>query len=378
LAYALQEKIRQLGYDSALIDYDPTPIPSVAKHFVRTWLRRIGSAPSYLQRIPRIVLSLMKGGALMPSRHRHKSVGRRADCFASFRKQHIHTTKRSWPSSLQLSAQPPQMDVYVCGSDQIWNPFMCRPVENPGFDPAYFLAFAPAGRRVSYAPSVAIPSIPVDLQAEFARLAGGVRFLSCREESGSQLIEASTHRSVKTVLDPVLLLEASDWQHVLEKPQESTYILCYFLGDGRGYRAFAKELSRQTGLPIRVISSNPDDIDDLGAEGYADIGPAEFIGLVANAKYMCTDSFHGVLFSILFERIFFAFERPGSRGNQSMASRIYSILSRLGLMDRLVSEGSMPTSQSLFIDYGSARLRLALLRADSVGYLRDSLAAALA
>lgn len=375
LAYALQEKIRQLGYAPALIDYDPTPVPSPVAHFLKTWAHRLVRLPVYLKRAPEIIHRLISGGPLMPPRHLHKSVGVRSARFEEFRARHICKTSASWQSHEQLRASPPRFDVYVCGSDQIWNPYMCRPDDNPGFDGAYFLDFAPQASRVSYAPSVSVPEIPSSLEAEFARLVSDVRFLSCREESGARLIEAAAGRPVKVVVDPALLLTREDWRLVSRSPRAGRYLLCYFLGDGAHYREFALAMARRLGLAVKVVSSNPGDAEYLKAECCQDIGPDEFLGLIENAECVCTDSFHGTLFSIVFERLFFVFERPGSAGSRSMSSRIHSILGRLCLMDRLIPEGRSADAASTSVDYGLPRQRLLELREDSVGYLRDALAA---
>ncbi len=375
LAYALQEKIRQLGYEPFLIEYDPTPVPSRVAHFTKTWLRRIRLLPSYLLKIGSFFRRLALAGLAMPARHMHKSSGKRAVAFASFRSRFIRTTSQSWRTEESLVKAPPRFDAYVCGSDQIWNPYMCRPNHSPGFDGAYFLDFAPKEQRVSYAPSVSVPEIPESHKASFSRLASGVRFLSCREEAGAKLIEEAVGRPVKVVVDPALLLTSSDWHLVAKKPAEARYIICYFLGEGRHYREFALSLSRRLGLVLKVISADPADADQLEGEYCQDIGPDEFLGLIESAECVCTDSFHGTLFSIIFERPFFVFERPGSSGSKSMSSRIHSILSRLDLMDRFISEDCTADSVSAKVDFSLARRRLAVLRNDSIVYLRDSLAA---
>jgi len=168
LAYALQEKIRQLGYAPALIDYDPTPVPSWLVYVWKTWTGRLTKLPVYLRRAPEILRRLFSGGPIMPPRHMHKSAGLRAGRFDAFRARYVCTTPMSWQSADSLRSSPPRFDAYVCGSDQIWNPYMCRPDDKPGLDPAYFLDFAPKESRVSYAPSVSVPKIPTSLEVEFA------------------------------------------------------------------------------------------------------------------------------------------------------------------------------------------------------------------
>ena len=375
LACGLQNAISRLGYAGEIIDYDPTQIPSKLGHLIRTTARRLTKVPTYLFS-PRVTWRrFASGSGRLPSLHPHKSVGLRAQRFEDFRHRHIKLTTRRWQSADELKQSPPLFDGYVCGSDQIWNPFMCRPDHVPGFDPSYFLDFAPPGKRITYAPSISVPEIPSDLAGEFVRFVNGIQRLSCRENDGAETIARLSGRGVKWVADPVLLLEAEDWRTVAGSPSSGRYLLCYFLGAGEGYRAFAKTLARTHGLQVKVISANPDDIEALAAEDVGSIGPAEFLSLIVGAACVCTDSFHGTLFSIIFERPFFVFERPGSTGRESMASRIHSVLGRLGLSAQLRGAGDTPPS-CLAMDYGEARAKLEAYRAESIDYLREALAAA--
>jgi hypothetical protein len=372
LAYGLQEAINRLGYDAEIIDYDPTQLPSRFGHLVRTTARRLAKAPAYFFR-PRAALGrLVSGSGRLPSLHPHKSIGLRAQRFEEFRRRHIKLTKGRWRSPDQLKHSPPIFDAYICGSDQIWNPFMCRPDSVPGFDPAYFLHFAPIPKRIAYAPSIAIPVIPKDLIADFVRLASGIKRLSCREKPGADTITRLCGRRVNWVADPVLLSSAAEWQAVAGSATLDPYLLCYFLGPGEACRAFAKRVARKHRLPVKIISAIEQDVEELGAEDVSSIGPAEFLSLIMGAACVCTDSFHGTLFSIIFERPFFVLERPASK---AMASRIHSILGKLGLSAQLrLGDDRLPLD--LPIDYEEARSKLKAYRTESLEYLREALAGA--
>jgi hypothetical protein len=375
LACGLQKAINSLGYAAEIIDYDPTQIPSRLGHLFQTTARRLTQVPSYFLSPRATWRRFASGSGRLPSLHPHKSVGRRAERFEDFRHRHVKVTARRWQSADQLKQSPPLFDAYVCGSDQIWNPFMCRPDNVPGYDAAYFLHFAPAAKRIAYAPSIAVPEIPVDLADEFVRLANGIGRLSCREEAGAETIARLCGRGVRWVADPVLLLRATVWQAVAGPVAPGRYLLCYFLGAGEGCRALAKRLATTHGLKVKMISTIPADIEALAAEDVGSIGPAEFLSLVMGAACVCTDSFHGTLFSIIFERPFFVLERPGSSGQECMASRIHSVLGRLGLSDRLrLAED--PSPPELAMDYNDARSKLDVYRAESLDYLREALASA--
>lgn len=375
LTYGLQNAIERLGYRAEIIDYDPTQLPTRLGHVIRTSMRRLGKLPAYLLH-PRATWSrFANGSAGLPSLHPHKSMGLRAERFEHFRGRHIKITSRKWKSAGELKKSPPVFNAYVCGSDQIWNPFMCRPGNRPGFDRAYFLDFAPAVNRISYAPSISIPRIPDNLADEFVSLTNGIQRVSCRERAGAETIAQLCRREVRWVADPVLLLSAEDWRDLAGPPPGERYLLCYFLGAAEGYRAFARELARTHGLGVKVISANPDDTEALGAEDVSSIGPAEFLSLIMGATFVCTDSFHGTLFSIIFERPFFVFERPGSAGQKSMASRLHSVLGRLGLSARLRPADEFPPA-AVDMNFEDARTKLETYRAESLDYLREALSSA--
>jgi hypothetical protein len=306
--------------------------------------------------------------------HMHRSVGLRKTRFDSFRWKYFKLSEHHYNSSESLKKSSPQYDAYICGSDQIWNPFICKEPDQARNDPAYFLTFASEIKRISYAPSIALPSIPEKFREEMTEMLQGIPYLSSREKQGAELIKELTGRDAKVVVDPTLLLNSDQWNQIATEPQiKSPYILCYFLGDGQEYRNFAEQLNKKTGYRLIVISQKLHDLETLDPINCSDAGPAEFLGLVKNASCVCTDSYHGTIFSINFKRPFYVFERPGSFGTQSSATRIYSILDLLGLTSRLM-KSDMPIPETpLQIDYSEAEILLQKERAQSLHYLEDAL-----
>ncbi len=375
LAYALQESVNRFGYDCFVIDYDPTPLPSHVRHFVNTMVRRVTQLPRYLINFPAYFkLFIGNCGAVLPPRHIHGSSGLRKARFDTFRKRFIKLSEKHFTSKDSLKESPPLFDAYITGSDQVWNPFICKSPEHPTNEYAYFLTFAPQAKRISYAPSISIPQIPEELQVEMAELLQGIPYLSCREKQGADLIEEMTNRVAEVVLDPTLLLNFDEWSRIAIEPQiEEPYILGYFLGDGRGYRDFARKLAENTGCRLVIISRDRRDVYIPGNIDCCEAGPAEFLGLVRNSRCICTDSFHGTIFSINFCRPFYAFERPGSHGVESMASRIYSILEILGLTSRLLMSDSPCPDKPFEIDYSAVQIRLQIELAKSLQYLEEAL-----
>lgn len=271
-----------------------------------------------------------------------------------------------------LEALNDAYDAFVCGSDQIWAPSV--------FDPHYFLDFAGDGRlKVAYAPSVGLPEVrDTDVARRMGEFASRIDRLSTREESGSAIISRLTGREVATVLDPTLLDGPDGWAEAavgstIDVAAGGGYLLAYMLGRNEAQWREIYRLAGRLGLPIRVV---PVFERDRRREGCIaePVGPREFVSLVANAAFVCTDSFHGVAFSINLGRDFCAFERfrKGDAVNQN--SRIYNILRKTGLEGRLLSEGTAPHSMANRIDWARPQALLAAEREASLAWLRDALA----
>lgn len=272
----------------------------------------------------------------------------------------------------ELEALNDEYDVFVCGSDQIWAPIV--------FDPRYFLDFASESRlKIAYAPSVGLPEVnDIDVARRMGELAARIDCISTREESGSKIISELAGRGVATVLDPALLLGPDKWNEIAscnKETQGCDYLLAYMLGNNEGQWRKIYEIARRKGLGVRVI---PVFRRDLSRKGCIvnPVGPREFVSLVADAAYVCTDSFHGVAFSINFRKEFCVFERfrQGDPANQN--SRIYNILEKTCLADRLFTRGKSVEDLLAPIDWGLPHERLEHERAASLSWLGDALTTA--
>lgn len=272
-----------------------------------------------------------------------------------------------------LEALNDEYDVFVCGSDQIWAPSV--------FDSYYFLDFAGDDRlKVAYAPSVGLPEVrDGDVAACMRELASRIDCLSTREESGSSIIGALTGRDVVTVLDPTLLILADEWKTLaadIPIAKDEPYLLAYMLGRDEHHWGRIREMASMLGLPIKIVPVFERDRRREGCITEA-VGPREFVALVANAKYVCTDSFHGVAFSINLGREFCAFERfrKGDASNQN--SRIYNILKKTGLESRLATGGVPLEDLVRPIEWDGPRERLFGERDASLLWLESALSSEL-
>ena len=158
-------------------------------------------------------------------------------------------------------------------------------------------------------------------------------YLSVREDSGVKLIKELTGRDAVHLLDPTLIVNKEEWKRILKiEDQSEDYILAYFLDEPTALaKKSLKELKDKLNCKIVAIPykfDNMDYCDEMVAAG-----PKEFVELVANAKVVCTDSFHGTVFALNMHTPFFTFEREyGSANKQS--ERVLSILRNVDMLDR--------------------------------------------
>lgn len=226
-----------------------------------------------------------------------------------------------------LSCQIKQYDYCVVGSDQVWNPHF-------GNYHQFFLGFAPEEKRLSYAASISTMEIPAEEQEFFVQGIKGMKTLSVREPAGADLIEQLTGRKAEVHLDPTLLLTADEWRSVSRRPtwyHGGEYLLTYFLGRRPAQiDAIAEEL----GLTVVHL------LDEAVYEHYV-TGVDEFLWAIDHASLVYTDSFHGSVFSILFQTPFVVCDRYGTgKGDvfEKMGSRLDTLLGYFGFEDRRTNQ----------------------------------------
>ncbi len=297
------------------------------------------------------------------------SSNKRSWLFEQYIKEKITVTNRvnSFP---ELAALNDEYDVFVCGSDQIWTP-------NSG-DMNYYLPFVnKPQRRVAYAPSFGMTKIQDSkLKGLIAKELLAFDSLSSREIQGAELVERISGKKSTLVLDPTLLLTKEEWIDYLNigsiKNEFSTnqYILCYFLGDYRRYSESINKLARKLGVPVKVIPIWED--QGRGNIEY-EVGPREFVELFLNARYVFTDSFHGVAFSVNFNIPFSVFKRFSDKDPKSQNSRITSFLELTDLSERITNPGELIDEQCDFLE---SNRKIDSMRESSYRYLRNALGSA--
>lgn len=261
----------------------------------------------------------------------------------------------------------------VVGSDQLWLP------ANIAAD-YYTLNFVPQSvNSVAYATSFGQSCLPKDISLKAKGFLKKIRHIGVREESGQRLVRELTGRNVPVVCDPTLLFTGDEWMTIQKKAPiiQGGYILCYFLGNNPLHREFAKRLRVETGCKIIALTHLDEFIksdENYADETPYDVGPAEFLNLIRNASYVCTDSFHCTVFSILYRREFFTFRRYTRQTRQSTNSRMDTLFNLTGVTGRMLTgEESISDCLAVHTDFNEVQRKLDNVREKSYKYLERAL-----
>lgn len=263
-------------------------------------------------------------------------------------------------------------DVLV-GSDQLWLPV------NIVAD-YYTLNFVPETiNKISFATSFGVSQIPEKYKVQYQTFLKRIEHLSVREDSGVKLVKELTGREAKLVCDPTLLFNQEEWMSIQQEEPivKDKYIFCYFLGKTVEYRKFAERLKAKTGYKIVSLNHLDEYVkysDQFADEAPFEIGPSEFLNLARNAEFVCTDSFHGTVFSLIFHKKFFVFRRYPNQSKVSTNSRLDSLLKIVDLSDRML-DGEEDVSELMEkeIDYEGVDRKLEEFREESKTFLRGAL-----
>ena len=292
----------------------------------------------------------------------------RYDRFEAFSRQYLKRSSHRYESASELAGAALPYDVILSGSDQIWNP---KIFPDGKFDPVFFGAFSQK-RKIAYAPSFGIPSVPEGMEDELRGYLDAFSHISVRERQGQTIVEQVMGKTVPVVLDPTLLLDRNAWSAIASPPAEKGgYILCYCISKPGPLVPYIRRLAEETGLPVVQLCGIRQRVHPK-ARCVLDAGPAEFLGWFRGASYVCTNSFHGTVFSVQFQKPFFTAVAPSELAAPE-SSRTFSLLSRLGLENRVVGKGDTAGVDDA-ICWSEVERRLEHARRDSVEYLRHALA----
>ena len=248
--------------------------------------------------------------------------------------------------------------VFVSGSDQVWNLF-CS-----GNNDAYFLDFVKNNDSKSSF-SASFGTMNPELDEKHLNYIKSFNHIGVREKSGYEYLFKNKIKATKTS-DPVFLLNLDEWKELTNKIDEE-YILVYEVVNGVNMIDFAKKLSKETGYKVKVITSTNKPIS--GVEAIKNTGPLTWLSLFHNAKYVVTNSFHGLAFSLIFNKQFFI--ELLSTSNSSSNNRMIEILDEYGLKDRIIAQGDNCSYDD--IDYQPVNNKMSILRKESIQYIESIL-----
>lgn len=357
-ASALCQKLNLLGYDTEIINFFYYKTPGY-----KFELKSRSLFPLPLKNLGKEILLLLRESLvkfLNPSYSK-----RRKKAFDDFHKQY---SRLSSPieSVSKLYATKFDYDVFIVGSDQVWNP------NNPINLEPYFLKFAPKNKlKMSYASSFGVENIDDTKYEVYKGLLNNLDILSCREASGVNIIQKISGRTATHVVDPTLLLTKAEWETKM-KPFDfkEPYILLFVFKESSFIDAKVKEIQQRLGYKVvRICKDEQEVANDGDFINLRDLGPSEFLGVYQKASFVITSSFHGTVFSLIFEKPFITIT-PSSKNNNT---RQKGLLDLVGLKNCLVSETDT-LDESIYeeFDYGRIREVISQERAKSIDYINQS------
>lgn len=366
-AFATQYIVRKLGYETEIINMDSVQ-NDVSKSRKKYFIKQIFNLPelkSYAHVIEGIISE-------KTNKEYRRYINNRKEQFSKFRKNNFvfSGVKDSWSGLSKYCSET--YDFVLVGSDQLW-----RPANIAGN--FYTLNFVPDGViKIAYATSFGLKEVRSNQTEVTKHFLSRIQHLSVREKSGAKIVKDLIDREIPVVCDPTMLLSMEDWNEFVSPDPiiKEKYVLCYLLGDNKTHRDFAQKLAKETGckvVSIRHIAGFMSVDKKFGDIAPEDVGPFEFLNLVKNAEYVCTDSFHGCVFTTIFEKNLFAFHRFSKDSKMSTNDRITTLLSMLGMNNRLVyGTEEIVGCLKENTDYLSVKNNLEAKRNDSISYLYDA------
>jgi len=321
-AYALQQTLSKLGADSEFVQIQmpQTTVPAQS----------------------------ITGAAAVFARRMQAESKKREALFADFRQKHMRIS----PTYQPTDSIDDDYDCFIAGSDQIWN------FRIPGADARYFLPFAKPEKRYSYAASFGADALPEKAKPWAAEQLSQFRNISVREESGCRIVQELTGRDAQVCLDPTLLPDRADWEALTQQETAEPYVLLFLLKYDEVLVAKAKEEAEKRGIQLRTVTAAF--MPQMGMSFWNTTGITDWLSAIRNAQCVFTNSFHGMVFSMIFGRRFHVQRLTGELSSRN--GRLEELLSFLKLSSAL--EGIAEP------DYDNVWKLLEPRRTASLDYLR--------
>lgn len=346
-AVALMHYLEDLGNDVEIIDY----FPEYFKHFRPLYC----GTPKYAANpVTRFAYICAKFPGRLKSYLEYKKSDRKKN-FEAFRDKYYRLTD-TYESFEELKANPPKADLYIAGSDQIWNTMM-----NNGKDPAYYLQFAPKNTTTAtYAASFSVSEIPDELKEQTKKYIKSIDFVSVREKSALKILDDLGILNGQAVLDPVFLLEKKQWSKIESNIKlDDEYVLVYDFEGSDEVKKFAVKYAQKHNLKIYSLYKN-----EYCDKSFENFGPDVFLSLIKNAEFIVSNSFHATAFSLIYEKEFAVIKRQ-----EGINSRMVDLLESVGIDDRIVDS----YQEFNAIDFNLVKEKLEIEVEKSKGYLKKVL-----
>lgn len=349
-AYALRSVLCKTGNEVDIIDYRCKFIEDyycfVKLFLPRNWKRFLGY--------------LIHNGNLRPNK----------ELFFSFLKNKNMVTTKQYYTDEQLDDLNLEYDMFVSGSDQVWNYITA------GFDKNYFLDFVDDDKKkYSYAASFGISKLPIEYEDEYRKRLSGYQNYSVREEAGKKIIRNLLKKNATVDLDPTLLISREEWESLKDINNKKIpsiikgqkYVLVYMIAEDLKLISVANEIAKK--IDAKVLYINDRWKRRKGALNIKNVTVEEWLYLFCGADFVVTNSFHGVAFSINLNKQFLVVK---DKSNTKVVSRIDNILNKLGLSKRQVDDiqkGVYCASEN--IDYCSVNHLLEEQRKESINHINE-------
>ncbi len=373
-AYALQQELLKLGHENAILCDEKIIAEQIArgkangKKAAPAPRERKAEEPA-LRRAAHVLLSPRKAERVLTARLDREKYERpyyaSQEAVEQFKRDSLILDREVSPDSLDELNE--RYDAFLAGSDQVWSVF------EHTFNPFFYLDFA-TKRKIAYAPCLGTDKIPETMREKLRGLLSSFDALSARERVSAEQLAELTGRKVEWTVDPTLLRGRDDWEEDIRQIQlgeKPGYLLCYFLNDQPWYFEQAKRIAKQCRLRLLLIPSRWNYVNSEYVRRKS-TGPLEFVALIRRADFVLTDSYHGSIFSLLFERDFQYLQRFREDDPDSQNIRIHSLFDALGVNDLIVTpDGEADPSPE--IGWEHIRETLDRMRNESMTYLAESL-----
>lgn len=336
-AYALQTFLERQGHEVEIIDYLPD-----YKDKRYDWFKiPKESRLHFLANVP--VINKICG--LVCQRYAFKYYGRYTK-FNSFKSENLHCTKTQFHNIADLKRHCPFADLYIAGSDQIWNTKFIN-----GTDPSYYCDFVgDKNKCISYAASFATSEIDSEWKEFIKEKLNNFRAISVREKTGVDLAKSLGYEAT-AVLDPVFLLDRKDWESLCRREHKGRYLIVYdFLRNDPRIKETCEQIAKVKNL--KIYSLNDGGYTPWADKNICDAGPIEFLEWINNAEFIVSNSFHATAFSVLFNKDFYTFPLTGYNNS----SRMEDLLGLLGIANRLLQD--VKCDIEFTIDYSKVNEKL--------------------